>query len=233
MQDLPWVLPPEAPVGFTGLEMSFYAPVKNSRTEAAKKAKAGGASGGAAEGEHAVYAFNASILRLAGCELPPPSSVTAGGVVGVVDGPRVVLGAAFRPTVGAATARLVGGKAIKITARSALRIDGDVTIESLDLDGALSLTAEPGAKLTVRGLSVRNAGGARRELTAAELADGGGADEVSALRGYVYEVSEAAEVVAARGEQVVGGGELVAADLGGDLVCRLTTKPSRACCDVA
>jgi len=206
MQDLPWVLPEGAKVSFTCLDASFYSPVKNARTDAIKKSQAGGASGGAAEGEHAVYDFNARILRLAGCALPPPATASTGGVP-VAAGPRVVLGASFRPTVGAAVKRLAGGGAISLTARSTLLVEGDVTIHSLHLDGALHVKAAVGAKLTIHRLSVRNAGCAFRELSEDEQKAGGkGASEVNRLRGYVYDDVEVAELTASAGEHNIDEG---------------------------
>lgn len=185
MQDFPWVLPQGSAVGFTCLDVAFYAPVKNSRTDAVKKAQSGQASGGASEGEHAVYAFNANILRHAGCDLPPPAEGTIGGVA-VPVGPRVSLSASFRPTVGLAIARLPGKRQIRVTGRSTLMLDGDVTVQALDLDGGLIIRACSGAHVTVRSLRVKNGGWALRELSEAECADGSGLPEVARLRGYEY-----------------------------------------------
>jgi hypothetical protein len=86
--------------------------------------------------------------------------------------------------------------------RSSLLIDGDVTIHSLELDGALKLYAPPGAKLIVRRLVVTNRGSVLRELSEAELADDG-TPEVSRLRGYVLEDVEVREVSAGAGEERV------------------------------
>ena len=206
LQDLPWVLPHNVTTGFTCLDTSFYSPVKNSREDAIKKAKGGGASAGAAEGEHAVYAFNRRIMSLAGCALQESTS-TIGGVPNLPDGPRVVLGARFRPTIGVGVSRLIGKSAIKLSPASSLHIDGDVKVESLDLDGALYVYAPPGVEMVIRNLSVKNKGCVRRELTLEELAVEGGADEVSRLRGYVYEEVEAQELraVAPYGQVVVDG----------------------------
>ena len=120
----------------------------------------------ASEGEHCVYAFHAQTLRLAGCSLPPPSTAIVGGVK-VDSGPRVVLGARFRPTVHAGIARLAGKGKISLTARSALHVDGDVTIHSLDLDGSLRVSCAPGAKIVITSLRVRNGGARLRETVLA------------------------------------------------------------------
>ena len=170
-QDFPFVLPPSAAVSFTSLDDGFYAPVKNARDDAVKKAAAGQASGGAAAGEHAIYAFNRRLLELAGCRLPLAAKAIVGGVT-VDAGPRVVLGACFRPTLGVGIAHLSGGAAISLSARS-----------SLYLDGALTIRAVPGARVTVRQLRVVNDGQALRELTSDELGSAQ-ISEIARLRGY-------------------------------------------------
>ena len=138
MQDFPWVMPAAAKIGFTLLDTGFYSPVKNSRADAAKKAAAGQASGGAAAGEYAVFAFNGRLLALAGCDLPPPRPSSLGGAP-LLTCARISLSPAFRPTVGAALRRLPQGAAsFSVTERSSLRLDGDITVLGLELDGAYS-----------------------------------------------------------------------------------------------
>ena len=92
-----------------------------------------------------------------------------------------------------------------VSARSSLHVDGDVTIHALELDGALRIVAAPGASLVIKALSVRNAGATRRELGAAELADGAALPEVARLRGYVYDEAEVAELSVSAGAHVVDG----------------------------
>ena len=181
-QDFPFVLPPSAAVSFTSLDDGFYAPVKNARDDAVKKAAAGQASGGAAAGEHAIYTFNRRLLARAGSRLPPDEKAIVGGVT-VGAGPRVVLGAFFRPTLGTGVARLGGGAAISLSARSSLYLDGEIAISHLELDGALTIRAVPGARVTVRQLRVVNDGQALRELTSDELGSAQ-ISEIARLRGY-------------------------------------------------
>jgi len=195
MQDFPWTLPAGAPVGFTSLDESFYAPVKNSRADAVKKANANQASGGAAAGEHAIYAFHRRVLAHAGCSLPSPSTATVGGIA-VGGGPRVVLGPAFRPTLGVAVARLLGGEVIRLSARSSLYLDGDISLEGpLELDGALSVRAVgAGVRVVIRRLRVHNEGHTFRELSAAEL-QSADVPEVARLRGYELVAGAVEELV--------------------------------------
>jgi UDP-sugar pyrophosphorylase len=101
----------------------------------------------------------------------------------------VVLSPTFKPTVSAAIARVTGGDAVSLTARSALHLDGDITIRSLSLDGALRVIAAPGAQVFIDGLQVVNDGWRVRELTAEEEA-GPPTPEVERLRGYALEVRQ-------------------------------------------
>ena len=192
-QDFPWVLPSAAPIAFTSLDAGFYAPVKNSRAEAVKKAASGSASGGAAAGEYAVYAFHRRLLALAGASLPALASERVGGIALDDAGARVVLGAAFRPTVGTCLTRLSGGAAIRLSARSSLWLDGDISVQALTLDGALTVRAAAGATVVIRRLRVVNGGAVRRELDETELASDA-TPEVARLRGYTYEPLEVREL---------------------------------------
>ena len=96
-QDFPFVLPPSAAVSFTSLDDGFYAPVKNARDDAVKRAAAGQASGGAAAGEHAIYAFNRRLLALAGSRLPPAAKAIRSGVTTNVRMSRLKSAAPSKP----------------------------------------------------------------------------------------------------------------------------------------
>ena len=98
----------------------------------------------------------------------------------------------FRPTVAAALARRRGG-ALRVSARSTLLLDGEIQIEHLELDGALTVRAAPGARVTIRRLRVRNKGRAPRELSAAELADLRTA-EACRIRGFTFDETEVREI---------------------------------------
>jgi hypothetical protein len=47
---------------------------------------------------------------------------------------------------------------VKISARSSLVFSGDITVEELDVDGALEVFAHPGTCVHIKRLIVRNAG---------------------------------------------------------------------------
>lgn len=111
-------------------------------------------------------------------------------------GPRVVLGPAFRPTLGVAVARLLGGEVIRLSARSSLYLDGDISLEGpLELDGALSVRAVgAGVRVVIRRLRVHNEGHTFRELSAAEL-QSADVPEVARLRGYELVAGAVEELV--------------------------------------
>ena len=91
MQDLPWLLPPGAPVSFTVLDAAdAYAPVKNALADAATKAAAGQSPGAASSAEFQLYALHAKLLRLGGGEVGRGSLVPLAGVPCAL-GPQVVL----------------------------------------------------------------------------------------------------------------------------------------------
>jgi len=192
MQDLPWLLPPGAPVSFTVFDAAdAYAPVKNALADAAKKIAAGQSPGAASSAEFLLYALHAKLLRLGGGRVDETTPRSLAGVPCAV-GPQVVLTPAFRPTIGAALLRLRGGT-LRVSARSTLLLDGEIQISHLELDGALKVRAAPGARVTILRLRVHNRGCAPRELSAAELADGATA-EVCRIRGFTYDEVEVREM---------------------------------------
>ena len=108
----------------------------------------------------------------------------------------------FALTVDEVLTRAVGGPAISISASSFLLLDGDITIESLTLDGALSIRACAGASVVVRACAVVNQG-----LRFEPVAPGTPAKAVS-IRGYaVGERSDGVELeVTEPGEYEYTGG---------------------------
>ena len=64
----------------------------------------------------------------------------------------------FGVTQAEIAARFPNPEKVSISARSTLVLEGDITIESLSLDGALKLTVAPGSSLTVSLGKVINAG---------------------------------------------------------------------------
>ena len=85
--------------------------------------------------------------------------------------------------------KVTGGDKVKITSSSSvLVVEGEgVIFENLELDGALVVKACAGAKVTVKGLKVRNKGWT--------YAPASGGDEVDALRGFVVQKNETETLV--------------------------------------
>lgn len=162
MQDLPRLLTGDAPVGFTQFAEWTYVPVKNSLDEGLKKAAAGVPMRSACDGELDFYETFAMQMRLAGCTVEEPAEwvcPSPAGDLKLQRGASIVLSPAFMPSFTAMRARFPSPASVKISRRSTLIVDGaDVTIESLELDGALVIRAAPGAKVVIRGLAVTNAG---------------------------------------------------------------------------
>lgn len=158
MQEHPKVLGPGARVGFTNFPDWTYSPVKNAVEDALPKARAGVPGRSAVEGEVEFYAAEARKLAAAGVALPPPEPFSALGF-DLLCGPKVVTHPNFAVSFANFKSKFPRPSDVRITARSTLVLSGPgVTIEALDLDGALVIAAVDGARVTVRRLRVANAG---------------------------------------------------------------------------
>lgn len=162
MQDYPKLLEgnPDAKVGFTQLErfMCFSA-VKNNPTDAKAKLKQTGFAESASSGEVDVYATNRLILAMAGVQIKTAEFKTVAFLgLPFQMGAKVVLGPNFGTTLKEIRDRFPTPEQVSITERSSLVLDGDIVVESLELDGDLRITALPGAKIIIRKLKVSNAG---------------------------------------------------------------------------
>ena len=93
-----------------------------------------------------------------------------------------------------------------ISAQSTLVVKGEqILIEALELDGALEIDVADGGSLTIRSLTVRNAGWQFVALSDAESAS---AEEATAIRGFRIERTETRTIRVQPGEHVViEGGE--------------------------
>ena len=89
---------------------------------------------------------------------------------------------------------------IAISATSTLVVKGEeVTIEALELDGALVVDVADGGSLAIRSLQVRNAGWQFVELTDAESV---AADEATAIRGFRLQRTETRTISVKAGEHM-------------------------------
>lgn len=190
MQEYPKLLAadPDAKVGFTQMErfMCFSA-VKNAPAEALGKLKSSGFAESASSGEADVYSTNRLILAMAGVQVKTAdfkSEVFLG--LPFPMGAKVVLAPSFGTSVKEVRERFLAPDQVKISDRSSLVLDGDIFIESLDLDGDLRITAAPGAKVIVRKLTVKNEGIEFIEVDS----DDTSVDEIYRIRGFVKKEHE-------------------------------------------
>ena len=196
------MLDSSARVGFTQAPAwCCYSPVKNNAADAAASVAAGVPAGSALQGESDQYFFWAELLRLAGAVVVQEPAVSFLGLTGSL-GPRLVFHPSFVLFPGELKARFPNPQQIEITGRSTLIITGNVTIESLHLDGALKLEAKQGTHLVVRAGEnwIRNLG------HVVEAADKESVSEEIRMRGYIIRTIEINEQIASGGDSYVYDG---------------------------
>ena len=117
----------------------------------------------------------------------------------VQGGAKVVLAPSFATTMAEVRAR-INGAGVTVSDRSTLVLEGDVRLESLDLDGTLVVRAAPGAAVVVTGLRVRNGGSTFKPISDLER------EEKYAIRGYrLVKADDATEIVVKEsGDYVLG-----------------------------
>eukprot|EP00934_Nitzschia_sp_Nitz4_P008011 Nitzschia sp. Nitz4//scaffold165_size50357//3008//5415//NITZ4_007013-RA/size50357-processed-gene-0.1-mRNA-1//1//CDS//3329538108//8001//frame0 len=161
MQDFPTVLEGDetTKVGYTQLAANIcFSPVKNSVADGVLLQSKGIAPGTAATGEADQYAATRLIMKSIGCKIEDAKPVTYNGIT-VVPGPAIVMKPDVACCPGEYTIKFPTPEKVKISARSTLVIRGPgVTIESLELDGALIIDVERGEEAIVRDLVVTNDG---------------------------------------------------------------------------
>ena len=187
MQDAPLLFPGTgahaARVGFTELDRFLcFSAVKNSLKDALVKLNRTGFPESASSAESDVYAAGRRLLAMAGCNVRTtglPVRRFAG--LPFEDGAKVVLGPDLGVTVAEVRSRFPFPDHVSVTERSTLVVDGNVEVHSLVLDGALVVRAGPGARVTIKNLTVVNQGWVFEALEEDEFAT---ASPVEALRGY-------------------------------------------------
>ena len=202
MQDIPKLFQKElgaarANIGFTQFDRWLtFSPAKNALAAGQAAIKSGGtAPGTLSSAESDLYVQNHRKLQHIGVQIeknsPDSDDLVSVAGIPVTPGPRVVLGPAFGIIQRDYSDKIVNGKAVRITQRSSLVVDGHhVTIKALDLDGALVVRAGPDSHVTVDGLVVKNAGWALQELD-----DSQAHPETVQIRGYTMKKKETAEYV--------------------------------------
>jgi len=199
MQEFPTVLEGDMAkrVGFTSIANELcFSPVKNATDDGVALQAKGTHPGVAASGEADQYAASRIILRSIGCQVEEAEPETYRGI-SVVPGPAVVFKPDFCACPGDYKVRFPNPSKIKISARSTLVVQGaGVTIESLDLDGALIIECEEGATGVIKGLKVQNEGFVRIPVEASD------SNEIIAMRGYRVEARETKNIMVKKGEKL-------------------------------
>jgi len=183
MQDLPWLLPAGAAVAYTEMDRATcFSPVKNNAHEALVAMRSTGFASSAASCESDLYASGRRLLAMAGCSIRT-TRLPLRHFLGVPfeDGARVVLAPRFGLTVAQIRARFATPERVQISDRSTLVLEGDVFVEQLYLDGALFVSAAPGARIVIKTLRVVNAGGVLEALEQGD-ADAGPAERMRGFR---------------------------------------------------
>eukprot|EP00985_Skeletonema_marinoi_P021134 scaffold12828_cov175-Skeletonema_marinoi.AAC.3 len=191
MQDFPTVLQgaETEKVGFTSLASELcFSPVKNATADGVALQAKGTHPGVAASGEADQSSSVARILRSIGCQVEEGSKVTFNGIT-VTSGPDCVLKPSFAACATEFKKKFPNPAAVKISGRSSLVLSGQgLTIESLDLDGAVVIECEEGASGVIRNLSVKNKGWWKQPDASSDV-------EVIRMRGYDMRRLETEKIV--------------------------------------
>ena len=200
MQDFPTVLEGKDTerVGFTSIPASLcFSPVKNATSDGAALQKKGSPAGVAATGEADQYCAVREILRSIGCNVSDAEPATYKDIT-VVPGPQIVLKPDFVCCPAEYKKAFPTPEKVNISAKSSLVVKGSgVVIESLDLDGALVIECEEGAKGVIRNLTVMNAGWVLSPVVTSE-------DEIIAMRGYIIDKRETKRIVFKKNGSIEG-----------------------------
>lgn len=189
MQDFPTVMDEEEgkKAGFTqiGPELCF-SPVKNSVPDGVNLQAKGIAAGTAATGEADQYAATRIMLRSLGCNIQDADEADYNGIK-VISGPAIVIKSKVAACPGELKKLFPYPEKVKISSRSTLVVTSPgVTIESLDLDGALVVNGGE----TVRDMIVKNDGWVQVPVKASHP------DEKIRMRGFDMD---------RRGTEYIGG----------------------------
>jgi len=201
MQDYPKLLVgSDAKVGFTQMDRFIcFSAVKNNVEDAAKKQALTGFAESAASGESDMFKTNRIILSMAGCQINTnevPHKTFAG--IDTLMGAKVVLAPSFGVTLKEIKEKLPSPEKVSISDTSTLVLEGDVTINSLTLDGSLCIRASEGAKVEIKNLTVKN-----DAIEYVAISEDDKVDEIYTIRGYVKSGQPGRVIEATSGECLV------------------------------
>ena len=213
MQEYPKVLPKGAKVGFTTAEAWMcYSPAKNAASEAAALIRNGVPAGCASQAEADQFYYAAELLRQLG------AAVGQQGKSWYLDipvslGPKIVFDPSFAVFPCEVKEHFTSPADVRIRANSSLILSGaSVLVESMDLDGALTVTAKSSEKVTVKAGYINNLG-YETELSNATKET----NEVEAMRGYKFTKKEEEKVIGQKQATIytgpIGGGSAPCVDI--------------------
>ena len=201
MQEYPKVLPKGAKVGFTTAEAWMcYSPAKNAASEAAALIRNGVPAGCASQAEADQFHYAAELLRRLG------AAVEHQGKSWYLDipvslGPKIVFDPSFALFPCEVQEHFTHPSDVRIRANGSLILSGpSVFVESMDLDGALKVTAKPAEKVTIKAGYIHNLGYETSVSTATKKEN-----EVEAMRGYKFVMKEEEVVTGTKKALVYSG----------------------------
>jgi UDP-sugar pyrophosphorylase len=200
MQDIPKLFQKEmgsqANIGFTLFDRWFtFSPAKNA-LDAGQEAVAAGntAPGTMSSAESDKYIQNQRKLKFAGVNVPVTADaadmMTIAGIP-VTAGPRIILCPAFGITQKEILDNLPSAESVSISKDSSVVLEGhNLTVKSMQVNGALVIRAGPESHVTVDGLIVENKGWELQELDPAQTYP-----EHVQIRGYTMVKHETVEFI--------------------------------------
>ena len=166
-----------------------FSPVKNATSDGVTLQANGTHPGVAASGEADQSAATRRLLCSIGCQISEGDNIKFSGIQ-VISGPDVVLKPSFAVCSVECKKKFPTPSQVKITGRSSLVVNGEgLTIESLDLDGALVIECNAKSGV-IRNLSVRNKGWVKVPISNSECLS-----EVFRMRGYYMKKLETRRIV--------------------------------------
>ena len=182
MQDYPRLCGPGAVIGFTSCERwTCFSAVKNNIKDAAKKAQKTGFGECGCSGESDMYRVNRKRLGMIGVDVDVDGDMRDFCGIQTRVGAAVVLTPDFASTFDELKARFPDPSKVSVSKKSSLVLSGDVTVKSLQLDGALVVKAVAGAKVTVEEGKVSNEGFEFKDIDPSDKSN----EEMFRIRGYV------------------------------------------------
>jgi len=212
MQDYPRLCDPGSKIGFTALERwCCFSAVKNNLDDAKDKAAKTGFGESGCTGEADAYKINRKKLRLVGVDIDDEGKTVELAGIPCSSGAMVCLHPSFACTLEDLKKRFPEPKAVSISSRSTLVLNGDITIKRLELDGALIVTANPGASVVIDEGKVKNEGYEFQMLD--DLKDTS-IDEKFRIRGYTLSKKAAADYTCMDKDSqwTISGGKCVRAE---------------------